>query len=896
MELARLAWACAFFIGLGLGLASANPCPVDDGSRSPLQRPVSAGSERGCYDDLRWIGDNVLFSSNNFSRASDSPSKFIEPPIRFADNDAAAHTGNRSQAGLPPGRFAAMKIGGGGYATGMDIAPDGTAVTRTNSGGAYVCSIASCTWSLVTSYAQLDHGTINPNGNVDGVAEIAVAHGATSTMYLLYNGYLQKSINKGATWIRLSSFAQNTNIDPNSPHSGTMGPLIAIDPQNKDFVFVSSPGTSAQQGLTYTTNGGKTFNVTPRAMVSQTPANGFFIIAFDPTSSVSEGKTQSLYACSTGHGCYRSTNAGANWTSIGGPSASVRIYVDPAGVVWVCDDKATVWRYNGSWSQRLANAPYGTVVADANNCTSSRSCHIFAFTYYGSYNASVDGGNTWNGLSAAPNVTASDIPWLATTLQSDMSIGHAVWDPTGSGKVYVSAGTGVFSASLSAKSRGVSPLWDSVTAAQETLVATMVLSPPGGKPVVLAWDRALFYVSDPKTYRIKQNAWPGFGILGGWSADYAYHTPTFIAAIMNTVQVSCAGTGLQCDLSGYSTDGGQTWKPFGVIVASPIRGGAGIQTLTDTHLRNLQFAVNDRVMVFQASNYNNWFNGRVAAYNSDAGTLSLNIENYTNTNPAVSSRDWLIHTIPQRVITGFSGGCIAVSDPTHMVWVPAQNADYPFYTTDGGKTWLKIDLTQFGVPTTGTTGWGPFSPSSGNAGCQVVADRVLANTFYLYNTSAAGKGLYTCITGDRLSCRQTKAGQVTGGTFWRMKSVPGKAGHLFMSGGDANSTFVRSSDGGATWAPVNDNGRNIINVQAFGFGASAPGQDYPSIYLQGYSTRTGVFGFYESFDGGAIWLQPTRWPNNDPSLMTDIDGDKSTAGYFYMGFIGSGFAYYGSPD
>ena len=138
--------------------------------------------------------------------------------------------------------------------------------------------------------------------------------------------------------------------NPNALDSGTMGPLLAIDPANSNIVFDSNPGTGASNGLYYTTNGtnsgGATWHLVPSSSVAQ--SSSFFTVAFDPSSPVSGGATQGIYVCSYGTGCYHSPNGGSTWTSIvsGGPTTVIQEVVDQDGHLWVSDSSNNVWKYS----------------------------------------------------------------------------------------------------------------------------------------------------------------------------------------------------------------------------------------------------------------------------------------------------------------------------------------------------------------------------------------------------------------------------------------------------------------------------------------------------------------------------------------------------------------------
>ena len=89
------------------------------------------------------------------------------------------------------------------------------------------------------------------------------------------------------------------------------GQKMAVDPNNPNVVYVGTP----QNGLFVTTDGGVSWQKVSAVPVSATDTSGQYPgitgITFDPTSGVTGGKTNTIFASSYGHGVYESTNGGA---------------------------------------------------------------------------------------------------------------------------------------------------------------------------------------------------------------------------------------------------------------------------------------------------------------------------------------------------------------------------------------------------------------------------------------------------------------------------------------------------------------------------------------------------------------------------------------------------------
>jgi hypothetical protein len=172
---------------------------------------------------------------------------------------------------------------------------------------------------------------------------------------------------------------------------------------------------------------------------------------------------------------------------------------------------------------------------------------------------------------------------------------------------------------------------------------------------------------------------------------------------------------------------------------------------------------------------------------------------------------------------------------------------------------------------------------------------VLANTFYLYYP---GQGVFSTTNGGQ-SWTKVHSGYIESnsslsGYDSTIMSVPGEAGNLFYTGGPQSGStsttpvpepFYRSTNGGATWTAV----PNVLAVSTFGFGAAAPGQSYPAIYIVGYVNN--VFGIWQSTNNAQSWTNIGTYPMGELDQITTISGDPNHYGEVYVGFAGGGYAY-----
>src|SRR6202044_1226583 len=198
----------------------------------------------------------------------------------------------------------ALPVGAGGFLDGFSIADDGTMVIRTDTYGAYIWN--GTEWQQLVTAASMPAAFLTTNASsnplAQGVYEIEIAPSNSSIMYMMDDGYIFQSTNKGTTWTE-TSFAQVTE-SPNTTVRGDGG-HIAIDPDNPNVVYVGTP----ENGLWVTTNAGLTWQSVSALPVSLTDSNGEYPgitgIEFDSAiGGTTGGMTNTIFASSYGNGVY----------------------------------------------------------------------------------------------------------------------------------------------------------------------------------------------------------------------------------------------------------------------------------------------------------------------------------------------------------------------------------------------------------------------------------------------------------------------------------------------------------------------------------------------------------------------------------------------------------------
>jgi len=238
----------------------------------------------------------------------------------------------------------------------------------------------------------------------------------------------------------------------------------------------------------------------------------------------------------------------------------------------------------------------------------------------------------------------------------------------------------------------------------------------------------------------------------------------------------------------------------------------------------------------------------------------------------------------QPPVNGAIGGSIAALTPENIIVAPA-NKQPATYTKDGGRTWSPVVLP--GLPDWNSFHWAYYLKRR-----TVAADRVKANTAYVYAVAVVDNvdvfnGLFeTTDGGDTFT--QVFDGHIVPGDWYNstLLAMPGRAGELWYGagppGGDPFQPMMRSVDAGRTWMRV----EGIFQPYYFGFGAEG------EVAAAAFDADGKNFGIYYTADSGSTW-QYLGLPLNRLDAIGAVGCDPNVKGRVYVGFGGSGFAYYG---
>lgn len=454
-----------------------------------------------------------------------------------------------------------LKVGGGGFVRGLNIASDGTMVGRTDTAGAYLWNGTAWVQLVTNTSIPAAQLAASPVSLGQGVYELMMAPGNSSIMYMMFNGYVFKSTNKGTTWTQ-TAFTRDSSVNPNDGNA-QVGQKMAVDPNNANIVYV---GTEAH-GMYVTTNGGTTWSA-----VSGVPAGtgaGIAGILFYPGGGQVGGVTQVIYASSNSHGVYKTTNGGTTWTlTTGGPTSVQYAAISTGGIYYAVTGGAGIWSYNGTtWTQLNTATGYQIAINPFNQN------ELVVTDDAGKVNISYDAGSTWSGPNTNSSLSTPQIPWLLDANSFNgvpspyfyLTTGGLAFSPVTNGQLILSAGTGTWNMTVPAGVTSSTALtWTDFSVGIENLVANAILVPPGGVPILASWDRPFFKITNPNAFPLTYGSVNSDTIEMGWSLDYASSNPAFIVGLSDWNGH---------EQTGYSTDGGATWTYFASVPAGASQGG-----------------------------------------------------------------------------------------------------------------------------------------------------------------------------------------------------------------------------------------------------------------------------------------------------------------------------------
>jgi hypothetical protein len=261
---------------------------------------------------------------------------------------------------------------------------------------------------------------------------------------------------------------------------------------------------------------------------------------------------------------------------------------------------------------------------------------------------------------------------------------------------------------------------------------------------------------------------------------------------------------------------------------------------------------------------------------------------------------------PTQPGTGGQSGDIVAPSIDNIIAVIGKK--YAYRSTNRGVTWTPLSLP-------GDSGGDTQNLHCGYL-CQkhiLAVDGANPNTIYLY---FYGHGIYRSTDSGASWTLVNSNAFDSANMFWQVKlrSVPGQAGHLFLTAGQsgaatdpnpANTFLWRSTDGGVTWTKFMNQDQSqyaanerIAEPYDVAAGKAAPGHTYPAIYFVGwYRASTSAawqYGIWRSIDfdtnpANPTWSSIGTYPFGSIDTISVLAASQDNYGEVYTAFSGSGW-------
>jgi uncharacterized protein (TIGR03437 family) len=498
-----------------------------------------------------------------------------------------------------------VNIQGMGYVTGLVIHPlaPNDIYIRTDVGGAYRYDRAAARWlPLMDRFGTADSAygvesiAVDPNDANTVYAAVAMNQVFTETGGGYYTettwGEVLVSHSRGVWWAH-TGMPAGVYMGPNDDYRGTTGERLAVDPVRPGVVYFGSQ----QNGLwRLNQNGWAPIGAAAIPATSASPGITFVLAG-----------TAMVYAGVYGSGVWTSADGGDTWMSIGGQTNPVRGALNSDGTLVVSfggDEGATtgsVGRYrSGAWADITPfgiDASYSGVSFDpsANRLAVAQNANKEIFY-------STDEGDTWQQVTAT-NITEQP-PYFPPPTQANYYDQPGNWgnaalaiDPAVPTRLFQTNGYGVVATE---DFTATAPIWSWRMQNLEELVVQNVHVPPlvtvpgtaqpGADLFSAVADMIGFRHASRDTVPSATLA-PIEYVAQGTSLAYSASQPQYMAWVGWNEAV-----GWQAGLTGYSSDNGQTWTPFGST--SPGSAGEIAMSATDptrlvwapTHSANPQYS------------------------------------------------------------------------------------------------------------------------------------------------------------------------------------------------------------------------------------------------------------------------------------------------------------------
>jgi photosystem II stability/assembly factor-like uncharacterized protein len=510
--------------------------------------------------------------------------------IAFACALLSATTLYASDPTTTPYHFANVRIGGGGFVSGLVYQPtaQGLLYARTDVGGAYRWDQARGRWTPLTDWLSA------VDDNLFGIDSLAVDPSDVDRVYLAAGTYTAPDVGN-ASILRSNDRGEHFQrtdlpfkLGGNELGRGD-GERMAVDPNDGRILFLGSRNAGLWRSEDY---GAHWSRVASFPAVATSPSStaqnhwriqpiGIVFVVFDPASGSRGKASRTLYAgVSTKEtSLFRSTDGGHNWSAVPGqplglrPNHMVRAgdgayylsYGDEPGPDTMHD--GAVWKYDPAiqrWSEitplphtrgQPSGYGWGAVAVDPRNPKVVMTATFAHYTPKDELFRSTDGGEHWQEIFARSQFDYSQAVW--TQEHTPHWMASIAIDPHDADRVWFVTGYGVWmSTDMQQADHGGEVHWQFQDSGLEETVALDLLSPPEGAHLISALgDLDGYRHDDLTTPQLQFTAPPRYA--NSESLDEAGRKPALM--VRSGYLRYPFGAAIR---AAYSQDGGSHWQAF----------------------------------------------------------------------------------------------------------------------------------------------------------------------------------------------------------------------------------------------------------------------------------------------------------------------------------------------
>ncbi len=486
-------------------------------------------------------------------------------------------------------RYASVRIGGGGYVSGLVFHPAerGLYYARTDVGGAYRWDQASGQWVSLTDWIGAS------DNNLLGIDSLALDPSDKDWVYLAAGTYTTPTAGNAAVLRSHDRGAHFERADLPFKLGGNElgrgnGERLAVDPHDGRVLFLGSRDAglwrSDDHGARWSKAEGFPAVATSLAATAtnrwRPQSIGIVFVVFEPASGRPGAPTPVLYAgVSTREtSLFRSTDGGRSWSAIAGQPTGLRpshmhrasdgsyvlSYGDEPGPDTMSD--GAVWRWQPAGNHWTDITPisskstpsgfgWGDVAVDPSNPKVLIASTHHRYEPHDVLFRSTDGGKHWSEIFARSSFDYAEAPWTSSHTPHWMTT--VAIDPFDADHVMFVTGYGIWaSRDMRGFDKGGIVHWWFQDRGLEEVVPLGLISPPQGAHLLSAvGDLDGFRHDDLNVAPLQFKPQPRYA--NGESIDYAERRPSLIVRSGRLRQPF--GSAVR---AAWSEDGGEHWQAF----------------------------------------------------------------------------------------------------------------------------------------------------------------------------------------------------------------------------------------------------------------------------------------------------------------------------------------------